>query len=343
MTEYYDGGKLLSLKDRSGEIPEIYMCESNRNAGKTTFFTRLLVKRFLNNGLKFCKLVRYKNNLTDAPDKVFGDVLPNFFKGHSYDGEISPDKLYAKLYIDNKHCGFIIPINAAKAVKECWQIFGGLHSMFLDEYQSEDMSYVPNEVEKLFSIHTSLARGDKKQVRYLPLYMCSNSITMLNPYYAAMDICNLRADTKFYRGDGFVLEHNFNEGAATLNSESGFAKAFKNLKYASHVKENIYLNDSSIFVEKIKGKKRYVCTFRVENTDFSIYCFDELGFMYTSREVDYTFPRKISVTTADLRVNYVMLSQEKQLISLLRYFFQQGCFRFKDISCKNATMKLLSY
>lgn len=34
---YYDGTKLLSLKDADGNKPEIYLCVGNRTAGKTVF------------------------------------------------------------------------------------------------------------------------------------------------------------------------------------------------------------------------------------------------------------------------------------------------------------------
>ena len=46
---YYDGTKLLSLKDIDGNQPEIYLCTTNRTGGKTTYFSRLLVNRFLKN------------------------------------------------------------------------------------------------------------------------------------------------------------------------------------------------------------------------------------------------------------------------------------------------------
>ena len=49
MNDYYDGTKLLSLKDIDGNIPEIYVCSGNNTAGKTTYFSRLLVNRFLDN------------------------------------------------------------------------------------------------------------------------------------------------------------------------------------------------------------------------------------------------------------------------------------------------------
>ena len=49
---FYDGTKLLSQKDVNGNIPEIFMCTSNRSAGKTTYFNRLVVNRFKNKGEK---------------------------------------------------------------------------------------------------------------------------------------------------------------------------------------------------------------------------------------------------------------------------------------------------
>ena len=42
-SNYYDGTKLLSLKDINGKTPEVFMCTSNRSAGKTTYFNRLVV------------------------------------------------------------------------------------------------------------------------------------------------------------------------------------------------------------------------------------------------------------------------------------------------------------
>ena len=39
---YYDGAKLLSMKDINGQQPEIYICTTNRTGGKTTYFNRLM-------------------------------------------------------------------------------------------------------------------------------------------------------------------------------------------------------------------------------------------------------------------------------------------------------------
>lgn len=66
MTKYYDGTKLLSLKDLNGRTPEIYICTSNRSAGKTTFFNRYLIKKFKNNNEKF--LLLYSHSLHGSVD-----------------------------------------------------------------------------------------------------------------------------------------------------------------------------------------------------------------------------------------------------------------------------------
>ena len=53
MNKYYDGTKLLSMVDINGNKPEIYMCTTNRTGGKTTYFGRLCINRFLDKNEKF--------------------------------------------------------------------------------------------------------------------------------------------------------------------------------------------------------------------------------------------------------------------------------------------------
>lgn len=48
--KYYDGTKLLSMKDINGLKPELFLCTTNRSGGKTTYFGRLLINRFLKYG-----------------------------------------------------------------------------------------------------------------------------------------------------------------------------------------------------------------------------------------------------------------------------------------------------
>ena len=77
---YYDGTKLLSLMDKNGCKPEIYICTTNRSGGKTVYFSRLLVNRFKDKGEKFCLVYRYNYELDECADKFFKDIKNLFFQ-----------------------------------------------------------------------------------------------------------------------------------------------------------------------------------------------------------------------------------------------------------------------
>ena len=76
---YYDGTKLLSLKDINNKTPEIFICTSNRTAGKTTYFNRLVVNRFIKHNKKFMLLYRFNYELDNIDEKFFKDVKELFF------------------------------------------------------------------------------------------------------------------------------------------------------------------------------------------------------------------------------------------------------------------------
>ena len=68
---FYDGTKVLSIKDINGNQPELVIVTTNRSAGKTTWFNRWFVKRFLNYKEKFCLLYRFNYELDGVADTFF--------------------------------------------------------------------------------------------------------------------------------------------------------------------------------------------------------------------------------------------------------------------------------
>lgn len=67
--KFYDGTKLMSMKDINGNTPEIFICTSNRSAGKTTFFNRYAFKKWLKKKEKFLILTRYDYELPNIGDR----------------------------------------------------------------------------------------------------------------------------------------------------------------------------------------------------------------------------------------------------------------------------------
>lgn len=351
MNKYYDGTKLLSLKDINGNRPEIYICTTNRTGGKTTFFGRLCVNKWREKGEKFCLIYRYNYELDNVADKFFKDIGKLFFPTMTMRSERRASGIFHELFICDENtddtglsCGYAITLNSADQIKKYSHLFSDVSRMLFDEFQSETNHYCANEIQKLISIHTSVARGNGEQIRYVPVYMLSNPVSIINPYYIELGISDrLRSDTKFLRGNGYVLEQGFVQSASDAQKESGFNKAFAGNQYIAYAAENVYLNDSQAFIEKPQGKSHYICTLRYNKKDFAIRDFPELGYVYCDDKPDKTFKGKISITTEDHDVNYVMMKRNEFFLNNLRYYFEHGCFRFKDLRCKEAVLKALSY
>lgn len=344
MADYYDGTKLLSMKDLSGERPEIYICSGNRTAGKTTYFNRLLVNRWLDKREKFCLLYRFNYELSNCAERFFKDIQTLFFPTHSMSSKSMMQGSFHELLMDDVPCGYAVALNKADVIKKCSHLFNDVQRILFDEFQSETNHYCNEELTKFQSVHMSIARGKNQMVRYVPVYMVSNAVTILNPYYTAMGISSrLREDTKFMKGDGFVLENTFNSEASKAVKTSAFNRAFADSTYLKYASENLYLNDNTAFIEKPRGDGKYVCTLRYKGKEYGVREYAQHGIIYCDDKADSSFAKKIAITTDDHRVNYVMLKNNDFFLDTLRYYFRNGCFRFKNLECKEVVLIALSY
>lgn len=341
---YYDGTKLLSMLDLDGLKPEIFLCTSNRTAGKTTYFSRLCVKKFLDKGEKFAILYRFNYELDECAEKFYKDISQLFFKGTTMTSKRRAKGIFHELFIDDVPCGYAISLNSADQLKKYSHLFSDVVRIMFDEFQSETNHYCSDEVKKLISIHTSIARGNGEQIRYVPVYMIGNPVSLLNPYYIELGIAErLKDDTKFLRGNGFILEQGYNESASKAQQESGFNKAFSKNKYVAYSSQSVYLNDNKAFIEKPKGDSRYLITLKYTGEEYGIREFADEGVIYCDNRPDTSYKWKITVTTDDHEINYVMLKRNDLILTNLRYYFERGCFRFKDLKCKEVVLKALSY
>lgn len=343
-SKYYDGTKLLSMMDINGNKPEIYICTTNRTGGKTTYFGRLCVNRFNNYGEKFCLVYRYNYELDDCADKFYKDIGTLFFEGTTMTSKRRASGIYHELFIDDKSCGYAVSLNSADQLKKYSHLFSDVSRMLFDEFQSETNHYCPDEIRKFISVHTSIARGQGEQIRYVPVYMLSNPVSIINPYYIELGIsARLKDNTKFLRGEGYVLEQGYVDSASQAQKSSAFNRAFSNNSYMAYSAESVYLIDNKAFIEKPDGQSLYICTLKYNGTEYALREFIDKGIIYCDDKPDKTHPMKISVTTDDHQLNYVMLKRNDKFLGLLRYYFEKGAFRFKDLRCKEAVLTALSY
>jgi hypothetical protein len=342
--KYYDGTKLLSLLDINGNKPELYLCTTNRTGGKTTYFGRLCVNRFIDKGEKFALIYRYNYELDDCADKFFKDISKLFFKGKVMESKRRASGIFHELFLDGDSCGYALSLNSSDQLKKYSHLFSDVKRALFDEFQSESNHYCADEITKFISVHTSIARGQGEQYRYVPVYMIGNPVSIINPYYIELCIsARLKDDTNFMRGDGFVLEQGFVDSASKAQKESGFNKAFARNSYVAYSTECVYLNDNKAFIDKPEGIGRYLATIKYKDSYYAIREYADAGVIYVDDKPDLTFKLRITVTADDHEINYVMLKKNDFFLSNLRFYFEKGCFRFKDLRCKEAILKSLSY
>lgn len=344
MGKYYDGRQLLSKKDLNGSTPEIFMTTTNRTGGKTTFFSKFVVDQFLTTGSKFVLIKRFEGQLKSMADAFFKDINSLFFPGMEMTEKYYRELGYTLLILNGNPCGYGLALNSADKIKPISHLFSDAGCVFFDEFQSETNHYCPDEIRKFQSVHTSIARGQGEQVRYVPVYMAANPVTLLNPYYNAMGIsARLRKETRFLRGNGFVLEQGFIESACEAQKTSGFNQAFASQDYGAYSAEAVYLNDSSAFISKPNGRHKYCFTIKYKNKHFGVYEYLEEGVVYCCQKANMQHPTKLVLTTQEHNINYVMLQKNEILIGYMRQLFDRGCFRFSDLEAKECILKMLSY
>lgn len=344
MSDFYDGTKLLSLTDLNGQQPELYLTTGNRSIGKTTWFNRYAVKRFKEKHKKFCLVYRWNYELSDCADKFFKDIQRLFFPTDIMTDKRRANGIFVELFLNEESCGYCVTLNNADSLKKFSHLLSDVEMMIFDEFQSENNRYCPNEINKLLSIHTSIARGQGQQVRRVPVYMLSNKVSLVNPYFLSLGISDrLKDDTKYLKGDGYVLEQTFIENVADIQLASGFNKAFKNENYVAYSAMNIYLNDSNAFIDKPTGACRYVATLKNNEKLYSIKYYYEAGLYYMDKSVDEDFKTKIAFDAGSHDNDFIMVGTTSSYVMMLRSMFEKGLMRFKNQECKSAFFEMLKY
>ena len=345
-TEYYSCKKLLTLKDKNRQVPDIFISDGNRTAGKSVAWKTHLMNRYFNADSdinQFLLLYRNKYELSGCDDKFFGDIERIFYQGHTMTSKKIGEGIAVVLYMDGEPCGFATCLSMASKLKPMSGIFARVAHMLFDEYQDEDGKYLQDEVKKLMSIHTSIARGDGKQTRRVPLYMASNTVSVLNPYYDALGINKqLKSDTKILRGDGWVYERTFNENAKNAFQAQAFNRAFQHSDYYKYASENVYLNDNNALIEQPSGNSQYYLTIKYNGEWFNFRKYDNV--MYADEGADHGYPRRICFNVNDVTDDrVVMVGRFDGNVMILREWFQTGRMRFRNLKCKNMVYDLLAY
>lgn len=260
---YYNGEKLLSKLDLNGKKPEIYVCDGTRTAGKTFFFKDFLLEKIVNENNKIGIITRFQKTADSIPGAFIKDLAEVKYPGWSTStgkiggGKVISFNLKAPPMVEGSEeretyvAGYVFPLTSVEFIKINSSFFIDVNWMLMDEFQLLDGRYGKDEVENLVTIHRSVARGAGKQSRYVPLIMVGNALDLYNPYYLKMGISQrMQPDTRFLRGDGWVMEHTVNTNAAQQIAESGVVRALGGEKL-DYIMGERYLNSPALIVKSL--------------------------------------------------------------------------------------------
>jgi AAA+ ATPase superfamily predicted ATPase len=160
LQKYYDGTKLLSMKDINGKKPELFITTGNRSSGKTTYYGRYFMNRFFKNKEKFGLIYRYNYELDDCADKFYKDLSNLFFPGTTMKSERKAGGIFHELFVDEVSCGYALSLNSSDQIKKYSHLLSDITKLLFDEFQSETNHYCSDEIRKFISLHTSIARGN---------------------------------------------------------------------------------------------------------------------------------------------------------------------------------------
>lgn len=348
---FWNPTKLFAKKDIRGQIPGIYCAVSNRTGGKSYGISQLFMKyNDLTDG-KFGFIAKNQNDLGNIAEGIMGQLLRDKYPNWTLVEKVSDTKKFSRLFLqlpdpenakeilEVKDLGYVLALNAAMKLKNYSSMFSDCDVLFLDEFQGDE--YLKDEIKKLVLLMGSVSRGGPDGVRYVPLIMCSNSISIQNIYFEAWGVSHrIKSDTHFCRADGVVIERFTNEYSKQKQSELPINRAFANSGAVSCSVDNSWLNDSNTCIRANPGawgRGFYMCTLVTkEGVKLGVRKFDEVGVYYVNRSFDDNCPNTYRLNLDDEGAPVVKMGL---IFTKMKGAFYAGNLMFSDLGVKSIMLE----
>ena len=336
---FYDGYKTLTYNALFNFII------GNRGGGKTYWSKKWAIADFIKTGNQFVYVRRYKPELITTKN-FFADIMDEF-----PDHEMKSDGKHFK--IDGKIAGYAMALSTSKILKS--NPYPKVTKIIFDEFIIDKgvYHYLPNEVEYFLDLYETIAR-----LRDVKVFFLANAITQTNPYFIYFDIelpYGKYTQAFYNNGDGrfskkkckdypdVLIELVQNEDFINEKRKQRFGGLISGTKYGGYAIENKFLRDSTTFIEKKADKCRFLYSINYMGYVFGIWLDSTAGLIYLSFDLEADNKINFAFTTADHKLNTMLVSSVKQSGYLSQMFeaYKMGNLRFESMDIKNIFHELL--
>lgn len=269
-----------------------------RGVGKTYGFKKYVVKRFLNKNKQFAYIRRYETDLDESvgrtEDNKFFEQIKKEFPNSTF--KISKSKKVRRLYIDNKLCGYALPLSAADSLKS--STYENVDTIIYDEFMLKEGStqhYLRNEPEIILDLIETIGR-----LRDIRVYCLANAISSTCPLMVYFDLTlPYNTDIKVFKEGTIAVEYIKNERYREVKKASRFGKLIDGTKYGKYAIDNEFLTDSKAFIKKKDNNAKFYFILYVNGKAYGIWRDFKNQAIYVSNDIDPNCPVKFAIHEED--------------------------------------------
>lgn len=333
---YYNPDKIISYNAL------LNLVIGERGVGKTYGFKKRAVKRFLSKGKQFAYIRRYDTDLEasvgSTNDNKFFEQIRKEFPNSEF--KIAKSKKVRKLYIDNKLCGYALPLSAADSLKS--SSYENVDFIIYDEFMLKEGStqhYLRNEPEIILDLIETIGR-----LRDIRIYCIGNAISSTCPLMSYFDVTlPYNSDIKTFKDGTIAIEYIKNEKYREVKKASRFGKLIDGTRYGKYAIDNEFLTDSKAFIRKKDKNAKFYFIIYVNGKEFGVWRDYINQCLYISKDIDPNCPIKFAIHEDDHNEStiYARVRTNAWFKQIINYYrMAKLCFESQQV--KNIFMQDLS-
>lgn len=310
-----------------------------RGVGKTYGFKTYAVKRFLNKGKQFAYIRRYDTDLEasvgSSNDNKFFEQIKKEFPNSTF--KISKSKKVRKLIINDKICGYALPLSSADSLKS--SSYENVDVIIYDEFMLKEgttQHYLKNEPEVILDLIETIGR-----LRDIKVYCLGNAISSTCPIMNYFNVTlPYNTDIKTFKDGTIAIEYIKNEKYREVKKASRFGKLIDGTRYGEYAIDNEFLLDSKSFIKKKDNNAKFYFILYINGNSYGIWRDFKNQLMYISKDIDPNCPIKFALHEEDHNESTMLAKARsnfwfKQIIN--HYRLARLCFESQAV--KNIVMQ----